>query len=241
MRSKIEMAKSRRNRDRKSRTRKNRKSNRRNRGMYGGTCNLGGAPYGVDLMAGSAAQSLAQGRQFAEYTRPYHGGGLNMMPTSGGRRSHRRSYRKLRGGMAPWPSAFGSDGAGVLRDSAHLAGQDAALAQARSYSESPAGQDNPAYTLQGQVTQDVERAMAPPSGPMGGNMAGGRRRHRRNRKGRKTTRRRKMRGGMSIYEGAPWSQTGSDRLLANDPTLMAQAARMESPAWVGVDRQTYLG
>lgn len=219
------MAKSRRNRDRKSRNRKNRKSNRRS--MYGGTCGLGGAPYGIDTMAGSAAQSLAQGRQFAEYTRPYHGG-------------RRRTHRRLRGGMAPWPSAFGSDGAGVIRASAHLAGQDAALAQARAFSESPAGQDNPAYTLQGQVAEGVERAMAPPSGPMGGNMAGGRRR-RRGRKGRKTTRRRKMRGGMSLYEGAPWSQNGSDRLLADDPTLMAQAAKMESPAWVGVDRQTYLG
>jgi hypothetical protein len=229
MRSKIEMAKSRRNRDRKSRKNRNRSRRNRNRSrrsMYGGACNLGtAAPYGIDTMAGSAAQSLAQGRQFAEYTRPYHGG--------------RRSHRKLRGGMAPWPSAFGSDGAGVLRASAHLSGQDAALAQARAFSETPAGQDNPAYTLQGQVAEGVERAMAPPSGPMGGNMAGGRRR--RSRRGRKTTRRRRMRGGMSIYEGAPWSQNGSDRLLADDPTLMAQAAKMESPAWIGVDRQTYLG
>jgi len=227
MRSKIEMAKSRRNRDRKSRKNRNRNRSRRSRSMYGGACDLGtAAPYGVDTMAGSAAQSLAQGRQFAEYTRPYHGG----------RRSHKRTHRKLRGGMAPWPSAFGSDGAGVLRASAHLAGQDAALAQARAFSESAAGQDNPAYTLQGQVAEGVERAMAPPSGPM----AGGRRR-RRSRRGRKTTRRRRMRGGMSIYEGAPWSQTSSDRLLADDPTLMAQAAKMESPAWVGVDRGTYLG
>ncbi len=237
MRSKIEMAKSRRNRDRKSRknrnrSRRNRNRNRSRRSMYGGACDLGtAAPYGINTMAGSAAQSLAQGRQFADYTRPYHGG----------RRSHRRSHRKLRGGMAPWPSAFGSDGAGVLRASAHLAGQDAALAQARAFSESPAGQDNPAYTLQGQVAEGVERAMAPPSGPMGGNMAGGGGRRRRSRRGRKTTRRRRMRGGMSIYEGAPWSQTGSDRLLADDPTLMAQAAKMESPAWVGVERETYLG
>jgi hypothetical protein len=136
----------------------------------------------------------------------------------GGRRRTHRRRRTMRGGMAPL-SIFGNDAAGVARDMAHMRGQDMALAQAAAYSASPAGQDNPNIPI---VTSK-----------------GGRRRGRKShRKGR--GRRRSMRGG-ALLEGAPWSPTGSDRLLAGDPALMAEAARLESPTWRGVEAGTYLG
>lgn len=52
-------------------------------------------------------------------------------------------------------------------------------------------------------------------------------------------RRRQMRGG-AIYEGAPYSQTSSDMLLADDPALAAQAAKLESPSWIGVASPTMI-
>lgn len=53
-------------------------------------------------------------------------------------------------------------------------------------------------------------------------------------------RRRRVRGG-ALLEGAPWSQTSSDMLLADSPAAAAQAAKMESPAWTGVQQGTFLG
>lgn len=188
--------------------------------MYGGACALGGAPYGVDTMQPASAMSIGQGEQFAAITRPYHGGGRT---------------RKMRGGMAPL-SIFGNDTAGVARDMAHMRGQDMALNQAAAYSASPEGQDNPNIPI------------------VNDHMKGGRRR-----RGRKSSRKshrfaarsakrdlrrkssRRMRGGAALITGAPWSQTGSDRLLADSPALMAEAARLESPTWKGVEAGTYLG
>ncbi len=171
-----------------------------------------GAPYGVDTMEPASQQSIEQGMQFAANTKDYHGGRRRR---SHRRRGSRRGRRTMRGGMAPL-SIFGNDTAGVPRDMAHMRGQDMALAQAAAYSASPAGQDNPNIPI---VTSK-----------------GGRRRHR---KGRKSHRK-SMRGG-ALLEGAPWSPTGSDRLLAGDPALMAEAARLESPTWRGVEAGTYLG
>ncbi len=212
---------SRKNRTRRNRSRKNRNSRRQarrmsyRRAMYGGACGLGGAAYGADLMASSGAQSLAQGRQFAEYTRPYHGG----------------SRRRMRGGMAPL-SQFGEDGAGVLRQEAHLGGQDAALREAAAYSATHP--DLPVGNFINDASTAVAKGAVNP-------MAGGRRRRGRkaSRKARRHRRKRSMRGG-AIYEGAPYSQSSSDMLLADDPSLMAQAAKLESPTWVGVERGTYL-
>jgi hypothetical protein len=239
---------SRKNRSRRNRSRKNRNNRNRRmsyqRAMYGGSalmsqtpqsggaCGLGGAPYGMDLMASSGAQSLAQGRQFAEYTRPYHGGS-----------------RRMRGGMAPL-TQFGADGAGVLRAEAHLGGQDAALREAAAYSATHP--DLPVGNFINDASTAVAKGAVNP-------MAGGRRRkarrasrkasrkvrksrkaRRHGRKGKRSMRRgRKMRGG-AIYEGAPYSQSSSDMLLADDAALQAQAAKLESPTWVGVERGTYL-
>ena len=185
--------------------------------MYGGG---EGAPYGVDTMEPASMQSIEQGMQFSANTKDYHGG----------RRRSTRRRRTMRGGMAPL-SIFGNDAAGVARDMAHMRGQDMAFAQAAAYSASPAGQDNPNVPI------------------VNDNMKGGRRRRRgrkSHRKGRGSRRMRKsrsatMRGGGALLEGAPWSPTGSDRLLAGDPALMAEAARLESPTWRGVEAGTYLG
>ena len=201
----------------KSHRRSNRKSQRKNR-MYGGACALGGAPYGVDTMQPASAMSIGQGEQFAALTRPYHGGG---------RTKRRMKNRRMYGGMAPL-SIFGNDTAGVARDMAHMRGQDMAMDQAAAYSASPAGQDNPS------IPTVIDK------------QAGGRRR--KNRKSsrkshRKSSRknRRSMYGGSMLLTGAPWSQTGSDRLLADSPALAAEAVRMESPTWKGVEAGTYLG
>ncbi len=61
---------------------------------------------------------------------------------------------------------------------------------------------------------------------------GGRRRRRGSRRG--------MRGG-AFLEGAPYTQTSSNMLLADSPAATAQAAKMESPAWTGVQQGTFLG
>lgn len=198
-------------------SRRNRNRSRKSRRyMYGGA--LEGAPYGVDTMEPASQQSVEQGMQFSANTADYHGGGRKR------RGSRKMRTRRMRGGMAPL-SIFGNDAAGVARDMAHMRGQDMALAQAAAYSASPAGQDNPNIPI------------------VNDNMKGGRRRRKSHRKGRKSHRRshRKMRGGAALLEGAPWSPTGSDRLLAGDPALMAEAARLESPTWRGVEAGTYLG
>ncbi len=224
---------SRKNRNRKNRSRRNRK-NRNN--MYGGACAIGGAPVNDPLMASSGAQSLAQGRQFSEITRPYHGG------------------RRMRGGVAPL-SIFGTEGADVNRASAHLTGQDNALAEAQRFSTMNPDLPN---AMGSQVMDAVNKGVA--------QVGAGRRRknrktnrknrkanrkNRKSRKGRKGSRKNRkmyyggrrtscmMRGG-AIYEGAPYSQGGSNMLLADDPSLAAQAAKMESPSWTGVERGTYL-
>jgi hypothetical protein len=62
---------------------------------------------------------------------------------------------------------------------------------------------------------------------------GGRRR-------RRSYGRRRHRGG-GLLEGAPWSQTSSDMLLSDSPAAAAEAAKMESPAWTGVQQGTFLG
>lgn len=188
--------------------------------MYGGG---EGAPYGVDTMEPASQQSIEQGMQFSANTADYHGGGRR-------RSSRKMRSRRMRGGMAPL-SIFGNDTAGVARDIGHMRGQDMALAQAAAYSASPAGQDNPNIAI------------------VNDNMKGGgsrkmrksrfsAKRRKSHRKGRKSHRR--MRGG-ALLVGAPWSPTGSDRLLAGDPALMAEAARLESPTWRGVEAGTYLG
>jgi hypothetical protein len=206
--------KSHRRSSRKSHRRSHRKNRSTSRRMYGGACALGGAPYGVDTMQPASAMSIGQGEQFAAITRPYHGGG--------------RTRRRMRGGMAPL-SIFGNDTAGVARDMAHMRGQDMALNQAAAYSASPAGQDNP------NIPTVIDK------------QAGGRRRRRGRKSNRKSHRknrrshRRTMRGGMALLTGAPWSQTGSDRLLADSPALAAEAVRLESPTWKGVEEGTYLG
>ncbi len=216
--------------------RRNRKScrrNRRNRRQNGGACALAGAPYGADLMADSRAQSLAQGNQFATITRPYHGGA----------RTRRR--RAMYGGMAPL-SIFGTEGTGVDRASAHLTGQDNALSEAAGYSRTHPDLPD---AMGSQVLDAVNKGMA----QVGGSARRARRRSRKgNRKSRKNRRNRRMnggrrsscgmmRGGAALLEGSPYSQTSSDMLLADDAALQAQAAKMESPAWTGVARGTYLG
>jgi len=218
--------------------RRNRKScrrNRRNRRQNGGACALAGAPYGADLMADSRAQSLAQGNQFATITRPYHGGA----------RTRRRNRRVMYGGMAPL-SIFGSEGTGVDRASAHLTGQYNALAEAAGYSRTHPDLPD---AMGSQVMDAVNKGMA----QVGGSARRARRRSRKgNRKSRKNRRNRRMnggrrsscgmmRGGAALLEGSPYSQTSSDMLLADDAALQAQAAKMESPAWTGVARGTYLG
>jgi hypothetical protein len=201
----------------KNRNRNRNRKSRKSRYMYGGA--LEGAPYGVDTMEPASMQSIEQGMQFNTMTKDYHGG----------RRRTQRRRRTMRGGMAPL-SIFGNDAAGVQRDMAHMRGQDMAFAQAAAYSASPAGQDNPNIPI---VNDNMK----------GGRRRKGRKSHRKShRKGRKSHRkgRRSMYGG-ALLEGAPWSPTGSDRLLAGDPALMAEAARLESPTWRGVEAGTYLG
>lgn len=238
-------------RNRKTSSRRNRN---RNRKQNGGACALAGAPYGADLMADSRAQSLAQGNQFATITRPYHGGA---------RRANRSTYRRRRamyGGMAPL-SIFGTEGTGVDRAPAHLTGQDNALAEAASYSRTHPDLPD---AMGAQVLAAVDKGMA----QVGGSARRANRRRnrksrnrkdrksrkdRKNRKNRRTSNRRNrrmnggrrscgmMRGGAALIEGAPYSQGSSDMLLADDAALQAQAAKMESPAWTGVARGTYLG
>jgi hypothetical protein len=220
-------------RNRKS-TRRNRRNNRR---QNGGACALAGAPYGADLMADSRAQSLAQGNQFATITRPYHGGA----------RTRRRNRRVMYGGMAPL-SIFGSEGTGVDRASAHLTGQDNALAEAAGYSRTHPDLPD---AMGAQVLDAVNKGMAQVGGRRRRSRKGNRK-SRKNRKNRNSRRNRRMnggrrsscgmmRGGAALLEGAPYSQGSSDMLLADDAALQAQAAKMESPAWTGVARGTYLG
>lgn len=204
--------------------RRSRRSHCKNR-MYGGTYSLSGAPYGIDTMHYGSAMSIGQGEQFAELTRPFHGGGrrrssrkMRKSRFSTKRRIAAHS-RRMRGGMAPL-SIFGNDTAGVARESAHMRGQDMALTQAAAYSASPDGQDNP------NIPTVIDK------------QAGGRRRRSAKRKLR---RRKSMRGGAIHHTGAPFSQTSSERLLADSPALAAEAARMESPTWKGVEAGTYLG
>jgi len=221
-----------------ARRKSTRRNRNRNRKLRGGACALSGAPYGADLLADSRAQSLAQGQQFATITRPYHGG------------ARRRS---MRGGMAPL-SIFGTEGTGVDRASAHLTGQDNALAEAAGFSHA-----NPdmAGAMGSQVIDAVSKGMAQVGGRKYRNRSRkNRNRSRKNRKNRRNTRRNRnrkmyyggrrsscglMRGGAAILEGAAYSQNGSNMLLADDSALQAQAAKMESPAWTGVASGTYLG
>jgi hypothetical protein len=304
---------------RKNRNSRNRKNRNRKGNMYGGACALGGAPIDDMSMATGGAQSLAQGRQFADLTRSYHGGFMNEETSNNvnapqtteeekNNGANQTGGRRMYGGMAPL-SIFGTEGTDVNRASAHLAGQDAALADAASYSRmNPDLPDNTA----GQLMDAVNKGMAQVGGRRrrrstrrrratrgmrGGRrstcsmMRGGRRRRstRRIRGGRRSCcgmrggqdpepvartnnwrsqlppntmtpeekaaeeakliammegsttggrRRRRMRGG-AIYEGAPYSQGSSDMLLADDPSLQAQAAKMESPAWTSVQAGTY--
>jgi hypothetical protein len=161
------------------------------------------------------------------------------------------------GGMAPL-SIFGTEGTGVDRASAHLTGQDNALAESAGYSRTHPDLPD---AMGSQVLDAVNKGMA---------QVGGRRRKsrnsRKNRKNRRNTRRFNtrrsrvsnasrnrrlsggrrsscgmMRGGAAILEGSAYSQNGSNMILADDSALQAQAAKMESPAWTGVARGTYLG
>ena len=220
-------------RNRKSTSTRRNRNRRNNRRQNGGSCALSGAPYGADLLADSRAQSLAQGNQFATITRPYHGG----------------ARRTMRGGMAPL-SIFGSEGTGVDRASAHLTGQDNALAEAAGFSRTHPDMPN---AMGAQVMDAVNKGMAQVGGRRSRNRKN-RNRSRKNRKNRRNTctrrnrnrnrscrRNRRMNGGAALLEGAPYSQTSSDMLLADDSALQAQAAKMESPAWTGVARGTYLG
>lgn len=232
---------------RKSTSTKRNRNRRNNRRQNGGACALSGAPYGADLMADSRAQSLAQGNQFATITRPYHGGA---------RRRSLRNRRAMYGGMAPL-SIFGTEGTGVDRASAHLTGQDNALTEAAGYSRTHPDLPD---AMGSQVLDAMNKGVAQVGGRRRRNRSNrkNRNRSRKNRKNRRNTRRNRrqngsarranrrsscgmMRGGAAIFEGAPYSQTSSDMLLADDSALQAQAAKMESPAWTGVARGTYLG
>jgi hypothetical protein len=158
-----------------------------------------------------------------------------------------------RGGMAPL-SIFGSEGTGVDRASAHLTGQDNALAEAAGYSRTHPDLPD---AMGAQVMAAVNKGMAQVGGSARRRNRKSRnrkdRKSRKNRKNRRNTRRNRrmnggrrsscgmMRGGAALLEGAPYSQTSSDMLLADDAALQAQAAKMESPAWTGVARGTYLG
>ncbi len=255
---------SRKNRNRNSRNRKNRN---RKGNMYGGACNLGGAPVNDMSMTTGGAQSLAQGRQFADLTRSYHGGFMDETPSNTtpnttpnvnvpeNEKNQSGGYR-MRGGMAPL-SIFGTEGTDVNRASAHLVGPDDALDDAASYSRmNPDLPNNTAGQLMDAVNKGMSqvggrkrrrstRRRRATRGMRGGRrstcgiMRGGRRRRstRGMRGGRRSTCG-MMRGG-AIYEGAPYSQGGSDMLLADDPSLQAQAAKMESPAWTSVQAGTY--
>ena len=202
--------------------------------MYGGACALGGAPYGVDTMQPASAMSIGQGEQFAALTRPYHGGG---------RTKRRMKNRRMYGGMAPL-SIFGNDTAGVARDMAHMRGQDMAMDQAAAYSASPAGQDNPSIPTVIDKQAGGRRRKNRKSSRKSHRKSSRKSHRKSSRKShRKSSRknRRSMYGGSMLLTGAPWSQTGSDRLLADSPALAAEAVRMESPTWKGVEAGTYLG
>ena len=198
----------------------------------GGACDISPAPVNATAneLGLATQQSLAQGEQFAVLNRAYHGGKRRRGMTArksrkAERKSRRRAGRKaakrsMKGGMAPM-SIFGTEGVDVQRAMAHLAGQDMALNQAAAYSLTPEGQDNP---------------YVPNMGPA--QKAGARRRRSMKRSHRKS--KRSQRGGMAIYDGAPYTQTSSDMLLADDPALQAQAKQIESPTWKGVADGTYL-
>lgn len=191
----------------------------------GGACDISPAPVNATAneLGLATQQSLAQGEQFAVLNRAYHGGKRRRTARKSrkaerkSRRNTRKSGRKaMKGGMAPL-SIFGTEGVDVQRAMAHLASQDMALNQAAAYSQTPEGQDNPYVSNVGPVQKAGAR----------------RRRHRK-------SHRKAQRGGMAIYDGAPYTQTSSDMLLADDPALQAQAKQIESPTWKGVADGTYV-
>jgi hypothetical protein len=151
--------------------------------------------------------------------------------------------RRMYGGMAPL-SIFGNDTAGVARDMAHMRGQDMAMDQAAAYSASPAGQDNPSIPTVIDKQAGGRRRKNRKSSRKSHRKSSRKSHRKSSRKShRKSSRknRRSMYGGSMLLTGAPWSQTGSDRLLADSPALAAEAVRMESPTWKGVEAGTYLG
>lgn len=198
----------------------------------GGACDISPAPVGASAneLGLATQQSLAQGEQFAVLNRAYHGGKRRTARKSrkagrNTRKGRKAAKRSMKGGMAPL-SIFGGEGVDVQRGMAHLNGQDMALNQAAAYSLTPEGQDNP---------------YVPNMGPA--QKAGARRRRSMKRKSHRKSHRkakRSQRGGMAIYDGAPYTQASSDMLLADDPALQAQAKQIESPTWKGVADGTYV-
>ena len=218
----------------------------------GGACDISPAPVNATAneLGLATQQSLAQGEQFAVLTRAYHGGkrrrGMTARKSRKAERKGRKAERKsrkaerksrrntrkgerkaerkaMKGGMAPM-SIFGTEGVDVQRAMAHLAGQDMALNQAAAYSMTPEGQDNPFVPKVGPAQKAGARNMK--TGSM-------------TRTSRRTAQG-SPRGGRPIYDGAPYTQTSSDMLLADDPARQAQAKQLESPTWKGVADGTYL-
>lgn len=201
----------------------------------GGACDIQPAPVNATAneLGLATQQSLAQGEQFAVLTRAYHGGkrrrGNTARKSRKSRRNTRKGRRSMKGGMAPM-SIFGTEGVDVQRAMAHLAGQDMALNQAAAYSLTPEGQDNPYVPNVGPAQKAGARKNRKAS------RKASRKAHRKSHRKAK----RAQRGGMPIYDGAPYTQTSSDMLLADDPALQAQAKQIESPTWTGVANGTYL-
>lgn len=107
--------------------RSNRRASRRNtRRSYGGS-----SPANVNdtSMLSPQRLSVAQGQQFADLTKNYHGG----------RRSSRRS-RKHRGGMGPYPGAVLDSGLpNNLHASAHLLPLDKSFAEIQGMKDQAGG------------------------------------------------------------------------------------------------------
>jgi hypothetical protein len=222
---------------RNHRSRKTRRSKRRTHG--------GSAPVNAsaDQLGLATSQGLAQGVQFAELNKAYHGGKRRSSRSAS--RRHKRTVRRVRGGMADL-SVFGSEGADVNRASAHLLGQDMALQDAARFSASPAGQDNPfvgSMTSSSEVEGQKGGRRRKSKGRKASRKASRKTSRKASRKGRKASRKtsrkahrkgRKAHRGGALLEGSPYSQNGSNMLLADDSGLAAQAKQFENPNWSNV-------
>jgi hypothetical protein len=151
--------------------------------------------------------------------------------------------------MAPL-DIFGKEGVDVNRASAMLGGQDTALNEALAYSKANPQMGGRRRRMRGgnEGSGPVPLARTSPhrfifrldgtiySPSLGRNVTQGEYEQIKAENAAKYG----QRGG-ALLEGAPWSQTSSDMLLADSPQASAQAAKMESPAWTGVQNGTFLG